>query len=39
MADTDFVEGYAFDGPALDLGALVVDGTARKDTRIPSRWP
>ena len=29
--------GYAFDGPALELGALVVDGTARPDAavRIP----
>ena len=30
-------KGYAFDGPALELGALVVDGTARPDAavRIP----
>ena len=30
-------QGYAFDGPALELGALVVDGTARPDAavRIP----
>ena len=29
--------GYAFDGPALELGALVVDGTAHPDApvRIP----
>jgi len=26
--------GYDFAGPALDLGALIVDGTARKDARI-----
>ena len=30
-------QGYSFDGPALELGALVVDGTARPDApvRIP----
>ena len=30
-------KGYAFEGPALELGALVVDGTARPDApvRIP----
>src|SRR5215210_3694233 len=30
-------QGYAFDGPALELGALVVDGTAHPDAgvRIP----
>ena len=30
-------QGYAFDGPALELGALVVDGTARPEAavRIP----
>ncbi len=30
-------QGYAFDGPALELGALVVDGTAQPDAavRIP----
>ena len=30
-------KGYAFDGPALELGALVVDGTAHPDAavRIP----
>ncbi len=27
-------EGYTFDVPALDLGALVVDGTARPDVQI-----
>ena len=33
----DVQEGYAFDGPALELGALVVDGEARPDAtvRIP----
>ena len=40
-ASTDVVadvqKGYAFDGPALELGALVVDGTAHPDAavRIP----
>jgi DNA helicase HerA-like ATPase len=29
--------GYAFTGPALDLGALVVDGTAHAD--VPVRIP
>ncbi|WP_288798678.1 helicase HerA-like domain-containing protein [Arsenicicoccus cauae] len=29
--------GYAFDGPALDLGAAVVDGTAHPD--VPVRLP
>ncbi len=30
-------KGYTFDGPALELGALVVDGTAHPDAgvRIP----
>src|SRR5688500_19380477 len=30
-------KGYAFDGPALELGALVIDGTAHPDAgvRIP----
>jgi DNA helicase HerA-like ATPase len=43
MADAaaDIVEtvrdGYAFSGPALDLGALVVDGTSRPD--VPVRIP
>ena len=33
----DVQKGYAFDGPALELGALVVDGTAHPDAavRIP----
>jgi len=33
----DLARGYAFDGPALDLGALVVDGQALPDApiRIP----
>ncbi len=30
-------QGYAFDGPVLDLGALVVGGTARPD--VPVRIP
>ena len=33
----DVRRGYAFDGPALDLGALVVDGGARPD--VPVRIP
>ena len=32
-------QGYAFDGPALELGALVVDGTAAPGRRrSASRW-
>ena len=27
-------QGYAFDGPALDFGALVADGTARPDVQV-----
>ena len=27
-------EGYAFDGPALDLGALVLDGAGRPDVQV-----
>src|SRR4051812_13464495 len=27
-------KGYAFDGPVIELGAAVVDGTASKDTQI-----
>jgi uncharacterized protein len=36
-AVADIARGYAFDGPALDLGALVVDG--RADPAAPIRIP
>ncbi|MGH8840704.1 MAG: helicase HerA-like domain-containing protein, partial [Jiangellaceae bacterium] len=37
-ADTDVVasvrDGYAFDGPCVELGALVVDGVPRADAKV-----
>ena len=33
-AAADIAKAYAFEGPALELGALVIDGTSHPDARI-----
>ena len=42
MAERDVVkivqQGYAFDVPCIELGALVVDGKPRSDAKIRVPW-
>ena len=42
-AETDLVatvrDGYAFDGPCVELGALVVDGMPGPMRRCGFHWP